>query len=55
MIKLKKKNAFNNLTLLLMDDFLLSIVFQADEFLGGRGGGAAGETAGDFVDLSTAA
>ena len=30
-------------------------MFQADELRGGRGGGAAGETAGDFVDLSTAA
>ena len=32
----------------------LSIVFHADEFLGGSGGGAAGETAGDFAVFSTA-
>lgn len=37
------------------DVFRRSIVFQADEFLGGKGGGAAGETAGDFADFSTAA
>jgi len=33
----------------------LSMVFHADEFRGGSGGGAAGDTAGDFADFSTAA
>lgn len=35
--------------------FRLSMVFHADELRGGKGGGAAGDIAGDFADFSTAA
>lgn len=51
----KIRQFFSELTRRPKEVFRLSMVFHADEFRGGSGGGAAGDTAGDFADFSTAA